>query len=123
MKIDFKTKTTCVDDDDDDDDDDDKYIKIKIKTCKDSITTIFYNTNGSEKIPEEKVPHKNLPIIILDSIIYAYEKYHPQAFLEEFKFVKEKIKTKNYIDEELKSESEPDIDTNSNNDIDIDNEE
>ena len=45
-----------------------------------------------KKIPEEKVPHKCLSIIILDSVIYAYEKYHPQTFLEECKHVKEKIK-------------------------------
>ena len=43
----------------------------------------------------------------------------PQAFLEECKYVQEKIKTKNYIDEELKSES----DNYSDNDTDIDNEE
>ena len=111
MKIDFNTKTTYGDDDV-------KYIKTKIKTYKDSITTNFYNKNGSKKIPEEKVPHKCLSIIILDSVIYAYEKYHPQIFLE-CKYVKENIKTKNYIDEELKSES----DTDSDNDIDIDIEE
>ena len=118
MKIDFNTKTTYGNDDD-------KYIKTKIKTNKDSVTTNFYNKNGSEKIPEEKVPHKCLSIIILDSVIYAYEKYHPQTFLEECKYVKENIKTKNYIDEELKSESESDIDTDtdSDNDIDIDIEE
>ena len=34
-------------------------------------------------------------------IIYAYEKYYPQVFLEEFKYMQEKIITKNYIDEEL----------------------
>ena len=117
MKIDFNTKTTYGDDD--------IYIKSKIKIYKDSTTTNFYNKNKSEKIPEEKVPHKCLSIIILDSIIYAYEKYYPQIFLEECKYAKENIKTKNYIDEELKSESESDIDTdtNSDNDIDIDNEE
>ena len=60
-----------------------------------------------------------MSIIILDSVIYAYEKYFPQAFLEECKYVQEKIKTKNYIDEELKSESDSDNDI----DIDIDNEE
>ena len=103
--------------------DDDKYIKTKIKTYEDSITTNFYNKKGSKKIPEEKIPHKCLSIIILDSVIYAYEKYHPQIFLEECKYVKENIKTKNYIDEELKSESDIDTDTNSDNDIDIDNEE
>ena len=105
MKIDFNTKTTYGDDD--------IYIKSKIKTYKDSTTTNFYNKNKSEKIPEEKVPHKCLSIIILDSIIYAYEKYYPQIFLEECKYAKENIKTKNYIYEELKLES----------DIDIDNEE
>ena len=109
MKIDFNTKTTYGDDD--------KYIKTKIKTYKDSITTNFYNKKGSKKIPEEKIPHKCLSIIILDSVIYAYEKYHPQTFLEECKYVKEKIKTNNYIDEELKSESDSD------SDIDIDIEE
>ena len=114
MEIDFNIKTTYGDDDD-------KYIKTRIKTYKDSITTNFYNKNGSKKIPEEKVPHKCLSIIILDSVIYAYEKYHPQTFLEECKYVKEKIKTNNYIDDELKSES----DSDSDNDIDIaiDNEE
>ena len=120
MKIDFSTKTTYGDDDDDDDDDDDKYIKTKIKTYKDSIITNFYNKNGSKKIPEEKVPHKCLSIIILDSVIYAYEKYHPQTFLEECKYMKEKIKTNNCIDEELKSESEPESDSDSDSDNDID---
>ena len=71
MKIDFKTRPTCGDDDD-------KYIKTRIKKYKDSITTNFYNENGSKKIPEEKVPSKCLSIIILDSIIYSYEKYYPQ---------------------------------------------
>ena len=103
MKIDFNTKTAY--------DDDDKYIKTKIKTYKDSITTNFYNKNGSKKIPEEKVPHKCLSIIILDSIIYAYEKYYPQVFLEECKYVKENIKNKNYIDMELESESDTDSDS------------
>ena len=65
------------------------------------------------------MPHKCLSIIILDSVVFAYEKYHPQMFLEECKYVKEKIKTNNYFDEELKSESESDSD----NDIDIDIEE
>ena len=72
MKIDFNTKTTYCDDD--------KYIKTKIKTYKDSIITKFYNKKGSKKIPKEKISHKCLSIIILDSIIYAYEKYYPQVF-------------------------------------------
>ena len=103
MKIDSNTKTTYGHGDD-------KYIKTRIKTYKDSVTTNFYNKNGSKKIPEEKVPHKCLPIIILDSIIYAYEKYYPQVFLEECKYAKENIKTKNYIDIELESKSDSDSD-------------
>ena len=111
MKIDFNTKTTYGDDD--------KYTKTKIKTYKDNITTNFYNKIWSKKVPEEKILHKCLSIIILDSILYAYEKYYPQIFLEECKYVKENIKTKNFIDNELKSESDSDSDsdkgTNNNN--------
>ena len=84
MEIDFKTKPTYGDDD--------------------------KNKKGSEKVPEEKIRYKCLSVIILDSVLYAYEKYHPQIFLEECKYAKENIKTKNYIDKELKSES--DIDSN-----------
>ena len=105
--------------------DDDKYIKTKIKTYKDS--TNVYNKKGSKKIPEEKIPHECLSIIILDCILYAYEKYYPKIFLEECKYEQEKIKTKSHIDEELKSESDADSDSDSDNysdsDIDIDNEE
>ena len=96
MKIDFNTKTTYGDDD--------KYIKTKIKTYKDSITTNFYN----KKMPKEKVPCKCLSIIMLDSVIESDEKYYSQTFLEECKYVQEKIKFENYIDEELDSDSDND---------------
>ena len=114
-KIDFSTKTTYADDD--------KYIKTKIKICKDSIITNFYNKKGSKKVPEEKIPRKCLSLIILDSIIYAYENYYPQIFLEECKYMQEKIKTSNYTDEELKSQSDTDSDSDNDIDIDIDIEE
>ena len=104
MKIDFITETTYGDGDD-------KNIKTTTKAYKDSTITNFYNKNGYDKIPKEKVPHKCLSIIILDSVIYAYEKYHPQTFLEECKYMKEKIKTNNYIDKELESESDSDSDS------------
>ena len=96
--------------------DDGEYIKTNIKTYEDNIITDFYNKKGSKKVPEEKIPHKFFSIIILDSILYAYEKYHPQIFLEECKYAKENIKTKNYIDKELKSESDTDTDTDTNTD-------
>ena len=112
MSIDFDSKTTYGDDH--------KYIKTKIKTYEDSITTNFYNKKGSKKIPEEKIPHKCLSIIILDSVHYAYEKYHLQIFLEECKYAQEKIKTKNYVNKELKSESDTDNDTDNDTDTDTD---
>ena len=74
MKIDLNTNTTYGDDDD-------KYIKTKVKTYKDSVITNFYNKDGSKKRPEEKVPHKYLWIIILDSVIYAYEKVSPSSII------------------------------------------
>ena len=113
MKIDFNTKTTYGDNG--------KYIKARLKTYKDSINTNFYNKKGLKQVPEGKIPHKCSSIKILDSVIYTYEKFYPQIFLEECKYVQEKIKTNNYIDMELESESNSDID--SDRDIYIDNEE
>ena len=72
MEIDFNTKPTYGDGD--------KYIKIKIKTYENNITTNVYNKKGSKEVPEEKIPQKCLSIIILHSVLYAYEKYHPQIF-------------------------------------------
>ena len=50
-------------------------------------------------------------------------KESPQIFLEECRYVKESIKTNNYIDKELKSESDSDSDNYNDNDSDSDNEE
>ena len=60
-------------------------------------------------------------MFINNKFIKNNEKYYPQIFIEEWKYAKENIKTKNYIDNELKSESDSDRD--SDIDIDIDNEE
>ena len=61
-------------------------------------------------MPKEKAPCKCLSIIMLDSVIKANKKYYPQIFLEECKYVQEKIKTENSIDEDLeKSESDSDF--------------
>ena len=105
MVIDFESKATYGDDD--------KYINTKTKTYKDSIITNFFDKTGFKEVPEEKVPHKCLSIIILDSVLYAYEKYYPQTFLEECKYMRENVKTKNYIDIELESKSDSDSDTDS----------
>ena len=103
MGLDFENQATY----------NDKYINTKIKIYKHSITTNFCDKTGSKEVPKEKIPHKCLSIIILDSALYGYENYYPQTFLEECKYVKKNVKTKNYIDEELKSE----YDTNSDVDI------
>ena len=109
MEIDFESKPVYGDDD--------KYIKTKIKTYADSIITNFHN----KKMPKEKAPCKCLSIIMIDSVIKANKKYYPQPLLEECKYIQEKMKTENYIDEELEkieSNSESDNETES----DIDNE-
>ena len=80
MGIDFESKVTFGDDD--------KYINTKIKTYKNSIITNFYDKTGFKEVPEEKEPHKFLSIIILDSVLYAYEKYYPQTILEECKYMR-----------------------------------
>ena len=110
MKIDFETKPVYGYDD--------KYIKTKINIYAGSIITNFHN----KKMPKEKAPCKYLSIIMLDSVIKANKKYYPQTFLEECKYAQEKIKTENYIDEDLEK-SESDSDSNDETESDIDNDE
>ena len=98
--------------------DHDKYIKTKIKIYADSIITSFHNN----KLPKEKAPCKCLLIIMIDSVIKADEKYYPQTLLEECKYIQEKIKTENYIKEDLEN-SESDSNSNNETKSDIDNEE
>ena len=105
MSIDFESKTTNGDDDDD------KYIKTKVKTYKDNKNTNFYNKIECKKVPKEKIPHECLSIIMIDSVLYVYEKYYPQTFLEECKYAKTSVKTNNYNGEELKLESDSDSDS------------
>ena len=99
MRIDFESKPVYGDDD--------KYIKTKIKIYADNMITNFHN----KKMPKEKAPCKCLSIIMLDSVIKANKKYYPQTFLEECKYVQEKIKNENYIDDDLKSDSDSNEET------------
>ena len=89
LSIDFESKPIYGDDD--------KHIKTKIKIYADNMITNFHN----KKMPKEKAPCKCLSIIMLDSVIKTNKKYYPQTFLEECKYVQEKLKTENYIDEDL----------------------
>ena len=109
MKITFKSKPVYGEDV--------KYIKTKIKTYAGSVITNFHN----KKMPKEKAPYKCLTIIMIDSIIKANKKYYPQTLLEECKYTQEKIKTENYINEDLE-DVESDSDTNNETESDIDNE-
>ena len=105
LNIDFESKPVYGDDD--------KYIKTKIKIYAKSIITNFHN----KKMLKEKTPCKCLLTIMIDSGIKGNKKYYPQTLLEECKYIQEKIKTENYIDEELENS-----DSNDENKSDINNE-
>ena len=68
------------------------------------------------------MPCKCLSIIMINSVIKANKKCYPQILLEECKYIQEKIKTENYINEDLEK-SESDSDSNNETKSDIDNEE
>ena len=110
MRVDFESKPVYGDDD--------KYIKTKIKIYADNMITNFHN----KKMPKEKAPCKCLSIIMLDSVIKANKKYYPQTLLEECKYVQEKIKTENHIDDDLEK-TESNSDSNDETESDIDNDE
>ena len=71
---------------------------------------------------KERAPCKCLSIIMIDSVVKGNKKYYPQALLEECKYIEQKIKTENYIDEEVEK-SESDNNSNDETESDIDNEE
>ena len=110
MKITFESKPVYGEDV--------KYIKTKIKMDAGSLITNFHN----KKMPKEKALCRCLSIIMMDLVIKANKKYYPQTFLEECKYMQEKIKIENYINEDLEN-SESDSDSNNETESDIDNEE
>ena len=73
-------------------------------------------------MPKEKAPCKCLSIIMLGSVIKANEKYYPQTFLEECKYVQENINIENHINDDLEK-SESYSDSNNETESDIDNDE
>ena len=82
------------------------------------MITNFHN----KKMPKEKAPSKSLSIIMLDSVIKAKKKYYPQTLLEEYKYVQEKTKSENHIDDNL-DKSESYSDSNDEIEFDINNDE
>ena len=93
-------------------------LKTKTKIYADNMITNFH----SKRMSKEKARCKCLSIIMLDFVIKANKKYYPLTLLEECKYVQEKIKTENYIDEDLEK-SESDSDSNDETESDIDNDE
>ena len=110
MRIEFESKLVYTDDD--------KYIKTKIKIYAGSMIQNFHN----KKMPKEKAPCKCLSIIMLNSVIKANKRYYPQKLLEECKYVQEKIKIENLIDNDLEK-SESHSDSNDETESDTDNDE
>ena len=99
--------------------DHDKYIKTKIKTYAGSIITNFHN----KKMPKEEAPCKCLSIIMINLVIKVNKKYYPQTLLEECKYIQEKIKIENYINEDLENSESDDDSSNNKTESEIDNEE
>ena len=89
-----------------------------MKIYADNIITNFNN----KKTAKENASYKRLSIIMLDSVIKANKKYYSQTLLEECKYIQEKIKIENHIDEDLKK-SESGNDSNDKTESDIDNDE
>ena len=77
-----------------------------------SMITNIHN----KKMPKEKATCKFLSIIMLDFVIKANKKYYPETLLEECKYVEEKIKIENLIDDNLEK-----IDSNDEAESNIDN--
>ena len=108
LRIDFESKPLYGDDN--------KYIKAKINMYANNMIT---NVNN-QKMPNENAPCKLLSIIMIDSVIKANKKYYPQTVLEECKYVQEKIKLENYIDEDLEKSEYSDSNDETQSDIDND---
>ena len=110
LKIKFESKPVYGDDG--------KYIKTKIKKYADCMITNFCN----KKMLKEKTPCKFLSMIMLDSVIKANKKYYPQTLLEDCKYVQEKIKMENLINDDLEK-SESDSGSNNETESHTDNDE
>ena len=84
MNIDFDSETVY--------EDNDKYIKTKIKSYGDKVSTNFQGN----KIPKENASYKCLSLVIKDSVIRVNKKYYPQTLLEKCKYKIKKVKCKFY---------------------------
>ena len=87
---------------------DDKYLVAKLKIFGKVNRTTFTN----DIIPFERHNYNCIPVIDIDSVLKIDNKRaYPQAYLEQCKYKLKKIKTVNFIDDEI-------IDEDSDSDID-----
>ena len=94
--------------------DGDKYIKTKLKMYGDRVNTNFQG----KKVPKENASYKCLSLIMLDSVIRANKKFHPQTLLEECKYVIRKNKMENLINKDLSLSSSDESDSEDDNEYD-----
>ena len=94
--------------------DGDKYIKTKLKMYGDRVNTNFQG----KKVPKENASYKCLSLIMLDSVIRANKKFHPQTLLEECKYVIRKNKMENRINKDLSLSSSDESDSEDDNEYD-----
>ena len=87
--------------------DSDKYIETKIKTQGDKMNANFQ----AKKEPKENSSYKSLSLIMLDSVIRANKKYHPQTLLEECKYEIKNNKMEKLANDDFNSSSSDESDS------------
>ena len=60
-----------------------KYLKTKLRSYNGKINVNFYNN----KITKEESQCISLSVILIYSVFRTSDKYYPQVFLEEYKYV------------------------------------
>ena len=84
------------------------YLVAKLKIFNKINRATFNNNNY---IPMERNHYICIPVTDINSVLKIDKRAYPQAYLEQCKYKLEKIKTVNYIDDEI-------IDEDSDSDID-----
>ena len=79
-----------------------KYLKAKGREFDGAIKTNFLGND----MPKENMYYTCIACITIDSILKMDKKNHPQIYLEECKYRKEKMQMPRFINTELKSDSD-----------------
>ena len=81
-----------------------KYIKTKIKVYNSKVKTNFHGN----KIPNASLEYVCLSVILLDSVHKKDNKYYPEWFLEECKYVVKEKKIHDYTIDDVDISSDSD---------------